>query len=143
MSLVLIGREIDAWKPAEHTGTFRGNNLAFVASTAALGYWKTDAFAAEVRRKGQLLEARLNEIRQQHSKHTLKIRGRGLIYGLEMPRPELAKAVSKEAFRRRVIIELAGPNDEVLKFLPPLVIEEETLQKGINTIADIIQTVLA
>jgi diaminobutyrate-2-oxoglutarate transaminase len=59
-----------------------------------------------------------------------------------MPRPDLAKAVSREAFRQGIIIELAGPNDEVLKFLPPLVIEEAILRKGVSTLSQIIASVL-
>src|SRR5205085_4227262 len=54
MSLLLIDPAIDKWKPAEHTGTFRGNNLAFVAATAALKYWKNSDFSKEIRRKSQL-----------------------------------------------------------------------------------------
>ena len=39
--IVLIERSLDVWKPAEHNGTFRGNNLAFVTATAALEhYWQ-------------------------------------------------------------------------------------------------------
>lgn len=142
MSLVLIAPEIDVWKPAEHTGTFRGNNLAFVAATAALQFWRTSEFSAEVARKGRILEQLLSEIQARHPRQQLRIRGRGLIYGLQMPRPDLAKAVSREAFRQGLIIELAGPNDEVLKFLPPLVIEEATLRKGVSTLSQIIASVL-
>ena len=36
LSIVLIRPECDAWQPGEHTGTFRGNNLAFIAATAVL-----------------------------------------------------------------------------------------------------------
>ena len=46
-SINLIKPEIDAWKPGEHTGTFRGNNLAFVAGNAMLEYWKQD-FEADI-----------------------------------------------------------------------------------------------
>ena len=59
-----------------------------------------------------------------------------------MPRPDLAKAVSREAFRQGIIIELAGPNDEVLKFLPPLVIEEAILRKGVSMLSQIVASVL-
>jgi len=140
MSIVLIKPDIDQWKPAEHTGTFRGNNLAFVAATTALNYWMTDEFSAEVVRKGKLLENLLTEIKKKHTSLSLKVRGRGLIYGLEMPSPDLAKTVSREAFLRKVIFERCGPNDEVLKFLPPLVIDDETLIKGISIIAKIIDS---
>jgi diaminobutyrate-2-oxoglutarate transaminase len=142
MSLVLIAPEIDVWKPAEHTGTFRGNNLAFVAATAALQFWRTGEFSAEVARKGRILEQLLSEIQARHPRQQLRVRGRGLIYGLQMPRPDLAKAVSREAFRQGIIIELAGPNDEVLKFLPPLVIEEAILRKGVSMLSQIVASVL-
>ena len=40
MSLTLIKPALDLWQPGEHNGTFRGNNLGFVAASAALDYWK-------------------------------------------------------------------------------------------------------
>jgi diaminobutyrate-2-oxoglutarate transaminase len=51
MSLVLISPELDVWEPGGHTGTFRGNNLAFVGATAALRtYWADDDFSLETKR---------------------------------------------------------------------------------------------
>jgi diaminobutyrate-2-oxoglutarate transaminase len=143
MSLVLISPEIDVWKPAEHTGTFRGNNLAFVGATAALNFWRTDRFASEVRRKGELLSYLLAKIKANHPERQLQVRGQGLIQGLAFPRPDLAKAVSREAFRQGIIIELAGSDEEVLKFLPPLVMEEHTLRKGVAALSEIIDRVLS
>lgn len=142
MSLVLIDPKIDLWKPAEHTGTFRGNNLAFVGATAALEFWRTEEFATEIRRKSVIMEGMLNCIKERHPNHNIRVRGRGLIYGLEMPAPAIAKSISQEAFRQRMIIELAGPNDEVVKFLPPLVIEEKSLRHGLETISQIVSSLL-
>lgn len=142
MSLVLIERKNDLWKPAEHTGTFRGNNLAFVAAKAALDYWSNADFAREVVRKGCLLAELLAEIQKKYPTLGLNIRGRGLIYGLEFQRPELAKAVSREAFRRKLVIELAGADDQVLKFLPPLVTEDEVLRRGVAIVDESISAVL-
>ena len=43
-SLVLIKPELDRWKPGQHSGTFRGPNLAFVTAKAALDiYWQDDS----------------------------------------------------------------------------------------------------
>ncbi|MEC9341992.1 MAG: aspartate aminotransferase family protein, partial [Pseudomonadota bacterium] len=42
MALLLMRPELDRWQPGEHTGTFRGNNLAFVAATKALEFWDDD-----------------------------------------------------------------------------------------------------
>lgn len=143
MSLVLIRPEIDQWKPAEHTGTFRGNNLAFVGATAALSYWQTPDFAGEIKRKGEYMESLLRGIQEKYPDLKMRVRGRGLIYGLEIPRPQLAKAISGEAFRRNLIIELAGADDQVLKFLPPLVVEDNVLKRGVEIVDESIEKVLA
>ena len=135
MSIVLLSPEIDQWKPAEHTGTFRGNDLAFVAATKALdAYWRDDSLQREVERKGSLLQCLLSKIAVNHPTLSAKVRGRGLIWGVELPAPGLAKAVSREAFRRKLIIEVAGADDQVLKLLPPLLTEDEVLKQGVEII---------
>ena len=134
MSLLLLKPEVDEWKPAEHTGTFRGNNLAFVAATEALAYWKGSRFQEDIIRKGGILASRLVGLKEKYPQFVRQVRGRGLIYGLEMATPQLAKAVSQQAFARKLIVELAGAEDDVLKFLPPLIIEEPVLSKGLEII---------
>lgn len=138
MSLVLIKPEVDQWRPAEHTGTFRGNNLAFVGAKAALDFWKAPQFSQEIQRKSALLREVLEELRRTYSGLAMKVRGRGLIYGLELPKPEFAKKVSQQAFRKGLIIELAGAEDQVLKFLPPLVIDDDVLKRGLSIIEECI-----
>jgi diaminobutyrate-2-oxoglutarate transaminase len=142
MSLLLMKPEIDLWKPAEHTGTFRGHNLAFVAARAALDYWVDDALSREVKRKEQLLRGWLGETKERHPGLGLQVRGRGLIYGLVMPKPEIAKAISREAFRQGLIIELAGSEDQVVKFLPPLVIEDDVLRRGVEIVERALESAL-
>jgi diaminobutyrate-2-oxoglutarate transaminase len=138
MAIVLINPKIDVWKPAEHTGTFRGNNLAFVAATAALQFWTKPEFSTEIKRKGELLRSLLEGIKEKYPSLNCKVRGRGLIYGLEIPQPGFAKLVSREAFKHKLIIELAGADDQVVKFLPPLVIEEQALRDGVKIIDECI-----
>lgn len=49
MALLLFKPHLDQWKPGEHTGTFRGNNLAFVASKVSLDhYWQNDNISKAV-----------------------------------------------------------------------------------------------
>jgi diaminobutyrate-2-oxoglutarate transaminase len=142
MSLVLIDRKIDLWKPAEHTGTFRGHNLAFVAATAALNtYWKDQEFSQDIVRKGRLVSEELLGIKSKYPELCSDVRGRGLIQGLEFKNPANAKAVSKRAFQRKVIIELAGPDDQVVKFLPPLVTPDEVLTEGLSIIKECIHAI--
>lgn len=142
LSLLLMKPELDQWKPGEHTGTFRGNNLAFVASTVALGYWENDALSESVRRKSGLLQGELEKLVDDFPELEMKLRGRGLIFGLEIPDYGLAAEISREAFTRGLIIETSGSEDNVLKFLPPLIIEEELLQRGVEIIGKSIRASL-
>ncbi len=62
-AVVLIKPELDQWKPGEHNGTFRGNNMAFVTATAAINeYWSDDSFAQQVQTKGRYISKRLEAI---------------------------------------------------------------------------------
>ena len=63
MTLVLLKPEIDQWQPGQHSGTFRGNNLAFVTATEALRFWETEEFSRSIERKGHLLSERLRDPR--------------------------------------------------------------------------------
>ncbi|ODS30329.1 MAG: 4-aminobutyrate aminotransferase, partial [Candidatus Scalindua rubra] len=55
LALLLMRPELDQWQPGEHTGTFRGNNLAFVASTEALKYWENGDFSESIIYKGRIM----------------------------------------------------------------------------------------
>jgi diaminobutyrate-2-oxoglutarate transaminase len=135
MSLVLISPELDVWEPGGHTGTFRGNNLAFVGATAALrNYWADDDFSVETKRKGELLQSRLATIAARHPGHLVE-RGRGLFRGLaSLTDSDFAARVSRQAFGQGVVIETAGAYSEVVKFLPPLTTDDETLLRGIDVV---------
>lgn len=56
LSIILMKSELDQWKPGEHTGTFRGNNLAFVAATKVLSYWESDGLTDAVYYKEDVLK---------------------------------------------------------------------------------------
>ena len=75
----------------------------------------------------------------KHGELGLEVRGLGLIQGLVGADPALASSLSRLAFERGLLIETAGPNDEVLKFLPPLSIDDTLLAEGL----DIVEACLA
>lgn len=142
LSMVLMKPELDQWKPGEHTGTFRGNNLAFVASAQLLEYWENSSITDAVYYKEKILNEELQKLVQKYDELHASVRGRGLIYGLHVPEAGLAGEISSEAFDRGLIIELAGAKADVVKFLPSLLIEEELLQEGIKIIDESIMAVL-
>ena len=143
MALVLLRPELDQWKPGEHTGTFRGNNLAFVAASEALRHWETPDLAAAVAARGRELEAGLRAIAAEFSELGAKVRGTGLIYGLEFADPARCAVSARAAFARSLIIEVCGSRKNVLKFLPPLVIDAATLARGLGLVREAIQSTLA
>ncbi len=142
LSIILMKSELDQWKPGEHTGTFRGNNLAFVASTKLLSYWENDNLKEAVQYKEEILREKLLEITGKYEALNASVRGKGLIYGLQIPLLGFCSEVSSEAFSQGLLIELAGSSDDVLKFLPPLTIEKELLTEGLQIIDESIGVVL-
>ncbi len=133
MSLVLMRPELDVWSPGAHNGTFRGNNLAFVTAQAALThYWSNDTLEQDVRHKAMVVDARLNHMAATYGHGALSVRGRGLIQGLVVEGDGVANRISAEAFRNGLVIETSGASDQVLKLLPPLTIEEESLREGLD-----------
>lgn len=142
LALVLMKPELDQWKPGEHTGTFRGNNLAFVASTELLSYWDNDTLSEGIRYREGILKEELKRIVEKYSELNIQVRGRGLIYGLQFPQQGFSHNVTSEAFERGLVIELAGAKHDVIKFLPPLVIEENLLRDGLAIIDESIAACL-
>lgn len=134
-ALTLIKPEHDRWKPGEHNGTFRGNNHAFVTAAAALDlFWSDGAFEREVARKGEWLGRRLEEIARAAS-IAGRVKGRGMMRGIEMDSGEIAAEVCARCFENGLIIETSGAHDEVVKVLCPLTISDADLAAGLDVLA--------
>lgn len=142
MALVLFKRELDVWTSGEHNGTFRGNNMAFATAKAALEtYWKDSSFADEVKKKAGILNAGLKAIADEF-KGEFKLKGRGMMQGIACRDGDLAGKISARAFKKDLIIETAGPDDEVVKCLMPLTISEEDLQKGLSLLKESVEEIM-
>ncbi|MBH5390648.1 diaminobutyrate--2-oxoglutarate transaminase [Bradyrhizobium diversitatis] len=132
LSMLLIKEELDAWRPGEHTGTFRGNNLALVSATAAINiYWRSRSFSQGVQHIGGLMRNRLEAIAAGH-RNSFAVRGRGMAMGFDCQMAEIAEAAARKAFDKGLVIERCGPDDQVVKFLPALTIDLETLNQGLD-----------
>ncbi|TWU03316.1 diaminobutyrate--2-oxoglutarate transaminase [Neorhodopirellula pilleata] len=143
MSLVLIKPEFDVWRPGEHTGTFRGNNLAFVAAAAVLKHWESSEFETEIRQRGDIIRERFESIAARHQDKGITVRGRGMIWGLDLQCGDRASAITRQAFKSGLLIESAGVRDHVLKAMPALTIEIDLLQAGLEVLETAIEQVLA
>ncbi|WP_163833960.1 diaminobutyrate--2-oxoglutarate transaminase [Spartinivicinus ruber] len=136
LAFTLIKPELDQWLPGEHTGTFRGNNLAFVAAAELLTYWDNDELSQTVLQKGHMIKSCLEQFVSDFPQLKMSVRGRGMIWGLEIPKAQAAKVLSQYLFKHKLLIETCGKNDSVIKIMPPLTIEHSYLDQGLRKIGD-------
>lgn len=144
LAITLLKPEHDIWGPGEHNGTFRGNNLGIIAATEALTYWETNDFAKSVQEKSTIVKTRMEKIVECFPQLHATTRGRGLMRGIVCGdgKKDYAKKVCAKAFEKGLIIETSGPNDEVIKFLGPLIIDESGLHKGFDLLEEAIEEVV-
>jgi diaminobutyrate-2-oxoglutarate transaminase len=133
LALMLIRPDLDVWEPGEHNGTFRGNNAAFVTAAAALEtFWSDDALSCHVAERADQVRVGLESLQKRHEGLFEDTRGRGLIQGLGCTVPELASQITAAAFDLGLMVETAGPQDEVVKLLPPLIVPEDVVEDALD-----------
>ena len=138
-ALVLLKPELDKFKPGEHNGTFRGCQLSIVAAKCGLELNIKEKVDEQVKTKEKIVKNYLDKEIKPLLSDGETYRGIGLIWGIEFKNGKDSRAVLDKCFEKGLIIELAGRDDSVLKILPSLVIEEETLIKGLDIIKESIK----
>lgn len=134
MSVVLVRPEWDLWQPGEHTGTFRGNAHAFVTAGVTLRkFWSSSTFTDDVARRANIVNYHLTGIASGII--GARIKGRGMMQGIEVE-PSLAAQIRHTCTRNGLIIEAAGPQDEVLKVFAPLTTPDHLLNAGLEILAE-------
>lgn len=130
LSMLMIKTELDIWEPGEHNGTFRGNNLAFVTGTTALdAYWSDQQLENDVHRKSGIVRKALEHLVDNYG---FVRKGDGLMQGLEVNSNDLSMRIREICFEKSLILEACGPEDSVLKLMPPLTIEDDHLELGLD-----------
>lgn len=128
MGAVLVNEAIAAAiKPGDHATTFGGGPFVAAVALAQLAVISEPAFLADVRRKGEWLGRRLAALQQRHEA-VVAVRGRGLMWGIELA--DAVQPVVERALERHLLLLSAGPN--VIRLLPPLVITQEELARGVD-----------
>ena len=143
LAMVLFKPELDIWEPGQHTGTFRGNQLALVAGLEGMKYFVENGLDAEVRRKGELVDKFIKEeICPMDSR--LSYRGIGLLWGIDFGAfpGDPVKALVSACFRNGVIAERVGRDNSVLKMMPALTISDELLLEGLRRVKNAIAEIL-
>ena len=131
MTQLLIRPDLDRWKPGEHNGTFRGNAHAFVTAEVAIRkFWAGTQFAEVLERRSGLVRTRLEEI--SGSMPGSRVKGRGMMQGLDVLDEQASATIRRTCVQNGLLIEAAGPHDEVIKVMAPLTTDEATLDRGLE-----------
>ena len=121
--------------PGDHGTTYGGNPFAGAAVAKTLELMKRDRMTEHVREVSKYLWERLEELKERHA-CVAAHRGMGLMQGLQLD-GQPAGEVSKKALAHGLILITAGCN--VLRFLPPLIIEKE----HVDEMTDILDRILS
>ena len=142
LSAVVGKKEImDVVHPAGIGGTYGGNPLACEAALAVLDIVESENLLEKSKNLGEILKSTFVKFQEKYD-IIGDVRGLGPMIALELvkdrhtksPAPEETKALVKYCFDRGLIILSCGTYGNVLRFLMPLVITDEQLQKGLDII---------
>jgi diaminobutyrate-2-oxoglutarate transaminase len=142
ISVLLLKPELDHWRPGDQGGLFQGDNLAFVAASEILSQWN-DALVRDIAERGRVLATELQAIPARFPNRHVRVRGRGMGWGIEFGRSAAASVVSSWALERGLIVEPARLRDDVLLVLPPITISEETLREGLDLLNEAVSMFLS
>ena len=135
MGLVLAKQEItDTMKLGEHSSTFGGSPIACAAGTATMEALIDDKLIDNAAKMGVHFKEGLNRLQEKH-KIIRQVRGIGMMLGVELRFD--VKDILFDGIRRGVLILYSGRN--ILRLLPPLVMDETTVSRVVDII-DIILT---
>ncbi len=151
MSLLVFNKKIDTWKAGEHTGTFRGNQLAMVSGAKALEIIERDNLVEHANVAGQYLRMGLEGIAKRVN-CIADVRGKGLMLGLEIVKAngdnnkfgepasdgELTLAIQRAALERGLMVEKGGRDGSVIRFLPPIIISFEQIDFALRVMEEAI-----
>lgn len=133
MGAVLCNEKLkDVFNPGDHGSTFGGNPVSCAGALVVLDKLCNENSYNEINKKGQLIKDLINKA---NLSNVVEIRGMGLMLGIEIK--ENSADIRKKAEENGILVLTAGP--KVIRLLPPLVISEDDIKKGINVLIDLLK----
>jgi 4-aminobutyrate aminotransferase / (S)-3-amino-2-methylpropionate transaminase / 5-aminovalerate transaminase len=122
---------------ALHTATFVANPPACAAALAALDVLLEEDLPGRAARLGEDLGQRLAAWPQRFAA-VAEVRGRGLLWGIEIRSREQAKRWVQEVWSRGVLLLCGGPEGRVAQIVPPLTVREEQLETAVEILESVL-----
>ncbi len=134
------------WTAGSHGGTYGGNAVACAAAVATIRVIKDEQLLDNVKARGEQLLSGLRQLQQDFSVIG-DVRGKGLMVATEFsaqrgePDTDTAKAVVKAAFERGLMLLICGTYDNVIRWIPPLVVSASELDEALKIFASALDAV--
>jgi 4-aminobutyrate aminotransferase len=137
---------MEKWTAGSHGGTYGGNALAAAAGVATIGVLRDEDLAENAAREGAHLMEGLKELQAEYPMIG-DVRGRGLMVGVEFarnggePDKDAAKAVQKGCIERDLLLLTCGTFDNVIRWIPPLVVNDAQIDEALGLFAEALGSV--
>ena len=126
--------------PGTHGSTYGGNPLACTIGNAVLDRVLAPGFIDNVDKMGRRLHWHLQQLQQKHPDAVLELRGKGLLAGIKLKDSIVVRDfVARLRDDHQLLMQGAG--DNVLRFLPPLIVIEADIEEAVNKIADALSAI--
>ena len=120
--------------PGTHGSTYGGNPLACTIGNAVLDRILEPGFIENVDKMGQRLHWHLQQLQQKHPEAVIELRGKGLLAGIKLKDSIVVRDfVARLRDDHQLLMQGAG--DNVLRFLPPLIITEADIEEAVSKIS--------
>lgn len=125
------------WIPGSHGGTYGGNAVAAAAAVATIRAIKEEKIIENAAARGTQLKAGLAHLQEKYPQ-IADVRGLGLMVGSEFrdangkPDKKTTKAVQRECLDRNMMLLTAGPWDNTIRWIPPLIVTEAQMNEALN-----------
>lgn len=136
-AFVARGEVARAMHPGDHGTTFGGNPLACAAANVVLDTVPQAEFLAHIRQVGGYFKQQLSSLQEKFPALISEVRGEGLILGAELSRDDIGRDIVNECLSEGIIINCTV--GKVLRFIPPLIIDEEQVDEVISALAKVLE----
>ena len=135
------------WQTGTHGGTYGGNAVACAAGVATIKAMKDEKMPENAQIRGEQL---INHLRRVQLDFPVigDVRGLGLMIGVEFRTPDrkpdktTTKSVVAECFKRKLMLLTCGTFDNVIRWIPPLIVTDNEIDQAVNIFTDAVSSVV-